>query len=116
MTIPTICKTVKLYSDENGKVSIEQWLQKLDKTFRRVIDSRLARLLLGNYGDFKRINKDIFELRFQIGSGYRIYFAEESDTIVLLLCGGDKKTQKHDIEKAIEYYERYRRIKNDQNI
>ena len=113
MNIGTVCKEVKLYCDENGNEPIKHWLQKLDKSYRRIIDSRMARLLLGNYGDYKRINKDIFELRFQIGSGYRVYFAEEGDIIVLLLCGGDKKTQKRDIEKAIKYYERYRRIKND---
>ena len=49
----------------------------------------------------------VSELRLDFGSGYRIYFAEEGKTVVLLLCGGDKSTQKKDIKKAINYWKDY---------
>jgi putative addiction module killer protein len=70
---------------------------------------------LGHYGDYT-VLKDgggVCELRFMFGKGYRIYFAEDGNRIVLLLTGGDKSTQKKDIEKAKRYWKEY---KYDQNI
>lgn len=55
------------------------------------------------YGDYKIIDNDIKELRFKFGSGYRIYFHETNNTIILLLCAGDKSTQSKDIQTAKEY-------------
>jgi len=49
----------------------------------------------------------LYELRFDFGSGYRVYFGEEGDTVVVLLMGGDKNTQKKDIEKAKIYWKEY---------
>jgi len=97
-------KEVKLFRDSKGKEPFIVWLDKLGNVTRRIIENRIARVLLGNYGDYKRISQDIFELRFQIGSGYRVYFAEDGDTLVIHLSGGDKKTQKRDIEKAKALY------------
>lgn len=113
MNIVTTQKEVRFYCDERGREPVVQWLEKLDQSHRRIIENRFTRLILGNYGDFKRVDKNILELRFHIGSGYRVYFAEEETTVVLLICGGNKKTQKHDIAKAIECFETYKRQKND---
>ena len=68
------------------------------------------RLELGNYGDCKALKGGISELGFKFGSGYRVYFAEDGDKIVILISGGDKSTQTKDIKKAIEYWQEY---KND---
>lgn len=54
----------------------------------------------GNLGDVKTVGQNLFEMRFFFGSGYRVYYTINSKTLVLLLCGGDKSTQKKDIEKA----------------
>ena len=54
----------------------------------------------GNLGDVKTVAQNLFEMRFFFGSGYRIYYTINGETVVLLLCGGDKSTQKKDIEKA----------------
>ena len=54
----------------------------------------------GNLGDVKTVGKNLFEMRFFFGSGYRVYYTINGETLVLLLCGGDKSTQKKDIEKA----------------
>ncbi|MEK6733743.1 MAG: type II toxin-antitoxin system RelE/ParE family toxin [Pseudomonadota bacterium] len=107
--VEIINKEVKLFHDSNGKAPFVNWLEKLDNITRRIIENRMTRLSFGNYGDYKTISQDIFELRFHIGSGYRVYFAEDGDAIVILLLGGDKKTQKRDIEKAKEYYDKYKR-------
>ena len=72
----------------------------MDKSVRQQVDRRIDRLEEGNYGDYKRISNDLFELRFKIGSGYRIYFTESQDVIILILCAGDKSSQSKDIAKA----------------
>ncbi len=68
------------------------------------IDKRLIRLTEDNYGEYKVIDNNISELKFNFGSGYRIYYTEKDNIIIILLCAGDKKTQSKDIEKAKELY------------
>ena len=94
---PRIVKFVKL---ENGEEPCLKWLTSLDKVTKARIKSRLTRLLEGNFGDFKKIDDEISELRFKFGSGYRIYYTEIDNVIVLLINGGDKSTQSKDIAKA----------------
>ena len=55
---------------------------------------------LGNFGDAKPVGAGVFELRFDFGPGYRVYYTERNGEIVVLLAGGDKSTQQQDIEKA----------------
>lgn len=55
---------------------------------------------LGNFGDVKGVGDGVSELRISFGSGYRVYFTQRGDTLVVLLCGGDKSTQTEDITKA----------------
>ncbi len=68
-----------------------------DRKTQLKISERLRRVSLGNLGDYKSIGEGIFELRIDYGAGYRIYFGQEGNKIILLLCGGDKSTQKKDI-------------------
>ncbi len=90
------------YIDDKGKEPIKVWLKTLDATVRKRILLRLERLKDGNFGDFKQINEYLYELRFDIGAGYRIYYTIENEIIVLLINGGDKKSQLKDIKKATE--------------
>lgn len=79
----------------------DAWIDSLkDGTVRSRIALRLARLEMGNFGDHKALGDSLYELRFFFGSGFRIYYTLRGDTIVLLLTGGDKSTQKKDIKKA----------------
>ena len=81
----------------------DSWFEKLKDGSAKVrILARLDCVSLGNFGDAKSINNDISELRFFFGAGYRIYYVIQETTIVLLLNGGDKNSQKKDIEKAKE--------------
>lgn len=64
---------------------------------------------LGNLGEYKILGDNLGELKFKFGSGYRVYFAEFDGEIILLLCGGDKATQKKDIKLANEYLADYLR-------
>ena len=104
----TIKKQIEIYCATNGKKPFISWLESLkDKKFRYRIKERLDRIALGNMGDCKPIAQGVSELRFDFGPGYRVYFGEKNQKMVILLCGGDKSTQDKDIKKAIKYWEDY---------
>ena len=63
---------------------------------------RLERVALGNFGDAKSVGGGVQELRVDYGPGYRVYFTRRGDVVVILLCGGDKRTQDADIKQARE--------------
>jgi putative addiction module killer protein len=71
-----------------------------DQRVRALVASRLDRLAFGNAGDVKPVGSGVSELRIDYGPGYRIYYKRRGETILLLLCGGDKRTQANDIETA----------------
>ena len=78
-----------------------RWLQTLrDQRAVARIQIRIDRLVLGNPGDIKAVGEGVSELRLDFGPGYRIYCAQRGQTLVILLCGGDKSTQGADIAKA----------------
>ena len=66
------------------------------------IEVRIRRLSLGNPGDVKAVGEGVSEMRIDYGPGYRIYFTRRGDTVVILLAGGDKRTQDRDIRTAID--------------
>ena len=101
-------KTVIVYRDEAENEPFTDWLNSLrDPTTRRRILKRLIRLENGYYGDFKFVGDGVNELRFFFGAGYRIYFGEDGDKIVVLLCGGEKNSQHRDIKRAKMYWKEY---------
>ncbi len=93
-------KEIQFFVSENGKCYIKEWLNKLDIQTRAKINVRLVRLSHGAYGDHKRLDSNLSELRFFFAKGYRIYFTEANDKLVLLLNAGDKGSQSKDIKKA----------------
>lgn len=79
----------------------DRWLRKLrDRQGRMRILSRIDRLANGNPGDVKPVGLGILELRLTYGPGYRVYYTQRGNRVVLLLCGGDKSSQQSDITKA----------------
>lgn len=96
-------KQIEIFELDNGKQPLTIWLNSLDKFFHSRILDRFDMIEEGYYGDYKIVNNEIKELRCKFGSGYRIYFHEAGDTILLLINGGDKSTQSKDIEKAKDY-------------
>ena len=81
--------------------SFDRWFKHLkDKTVKNKILARFLRVQNGNFGDIKKINADLFEMRCFFSNGIRIYYAHKQTTIILLLVGGDKSTQSKDIKKA----------------
>lgn len=100
-------KIIKIYQKDNGESPFIDWLESLDITIKHRIQSRLARVAIGNLGEYKLLGDHIHELKFKFGSGYRIYYSELDDVILLLLCAGDKKTQSKDIKMAKDYLRDY---------
>ena len=97
MGITSNKKTLVIYQDNNCKEPLIEWLNSLkDINIKARINNRLRRIEMGNLGDFKSVGEGVFELRFDFGAGYRVYFAEVDNVIVLLLCGGDKNSQSKD--------------------
>ena len=79
----------------------DSWLEKLrDRSGRVHILRRLRRLQNGNPGDTKSIGSGVYELRVNVGPGYRVYYTQRGNLLIVLLCGGDKSTQEGDISRA----------------
>ena len=101
-------KKLIYYQTEDDKEPFVEWFESFkDKVIQARIDTRLERVTNGNYGDHKAVGSGVFELRYHFGSGYRVYFAEDGDTLVLLLTGGDKSSQKKDVELEKVYLQDY---------
>ncbi len=97
-----------LYETANGRCPWREWFDGLkDQKAQAAIDARLLRLQRGNLGDCKGIGAGVSELRVHVGAGCRIYFGQDGDTLVVLLCGGSKGSQKRDIDRARAYWNDY---------
>lgn len=78
-----------------------KWLKNLKDSIAKIaIARRIVRMEDGNFGDSKSVGNKVFELRIDVGKGYRIYFTNKDSKIVFLLVGGDKSSQNKDIETA----------------
>lgn len=81
----------------------DRWLAQIsDRMTARRIQARIDRAEDGHFGDYRHISDRVFEMRLHFGPGYRIYFFQKGERIVVLLGGGDKTTQAKDISKAVE--------------
>ena len=101
--------TLEYYLDERDKAPFIEWLEALrDRTGVARIIVRLDRVHIGNFGRVEPVGSGVSELKIDYGPGYRVYFAMTGKTVVLLLIGGDKSTQKRDIETAKSYWQRYK--------
>ena len=85
-----------------------EWMASLrDRRAAAVIRARLNRVRLGNFGDSKPVGGGVEELRIDFGPGYRIYFGRHGSVIVVILCGGSKKSQSKDIITAPKYWKEF---------
>lgn len=83
--------------------TFEAWISNLkDRHAQLRVNARIRRLSMGNPGDVKPVGSGVSEMRIDYGPGYRVYFMRRGRTVVVLLCGGDKRTQDSDIKLALE--------------
>jgi putative addiction module killer protein len=98
---------ILLYRD-GGSTPFLDWLASLkDARTVGIVRARLNRIRLGNFGDCKAVGRGVEELRIDFGPGYRLYYGRKGLSVVVLLCGGDKRTQARDIQTAQKYWKEY---------
>ena len=107
-------KSLMLYHVPDGRAPFQEWFESLrDEKGKGIINARLGRVRVGNLGDCKSVGEGVLELRVNFGSGYRVYLGQDGQTLVILLSGGDKKSQRKDIQNALEYWADYRRRRSE---
>lgn len=98
------------YRTTAGEEPVTDWLASLsDKRVQAKMRIRLLRVAAGNFGDVEPVGEGVFELREHLGAGYRVYYGRHGRTVVILLCGGTKRTQTADIKTAKEYWTDWKR-------
>jgi putative addiction module killer protein len=95
------------YVDAAGRIPFRDWLDGLDVTTRARVQARILRFETGNLGDHKEVGSGVWEARLDFGPGYRVYFGRRGRELVLLLTGGDKKSQRKDLRRARELWRDY---------
>jgi putative addiction module killer protein len=93
------------YFKLNNRTPFLDWISGIDAQNKARVLKALERLREGNFSSCKYLGGGLVEMRLFFASGYRVYFTEMDGTIIIILTGGDKKTQKKDIEKARKYLE-----------
>jgi len=102
--------TIREYLTPDGRSPFRDWQDALDVSMQARIQARVLRFETGNLGDQKAIGGGVWEARLAFGPGYRIYFGKEQRTVVLLLLGGDKASQRRDIRQAQRLWADYREV------
>lgn len=99
---------VRNYRTRDGKEPFKKWFYSLkDKKAIGAIRKRINSLTLGNLGDYDGVGEGVIELRIRYGPGYRLYCGMKGNTLIIMLCGGDKSSQQKDIKRAKEYWHDY---------
>ena len=103
-----VVRQIKYFVKENGKSPFEDWFNKLDSPVQAVVARVIQRVAKGEAKkSIKALKNRIFEIRIPKGPGYRVYFTEDKESLMILLLGGDKKTQSRNIDKAKKYWRDY---------
>ena len=105
-------KRIDYYVTDNGKAPFLDWINRLDIKSQIIIDRFIQRVAQGGAKkSIKNLKDGVFEIKIPYLSGFRVYFGEDDDNIIVLLIGGDKKTQSRDIKKAKKYWSYYAKQK-----
>src|SRR4030065_2495274 len=97
------------YQGRDGGEPPTEWMRRLrDRQAYAHVLARLNRLENGNFGQCRALKCGVWELKIDHGPGYRVYYGQAGKTVLLLLCGGDKRSQQADIERAAEDWKDFR--------
>ena len=99
------------YRTTDGHVPYSEWLGDLNDSTAGRVSAYVDRMRLGNFGRSEPVGQGVSELKLDFGPGYRVYYIRDGQTVVILLCGGDKGSQRADIRQAQEFAADYRRRK-----
>jgi putative addiction module killer protein len=101
-------REIKKLELQNGLVPFDEWFDSLrDKKMQAAVDTRVARVRAGNFGDVKPVGAGVFEMRVPLGSGLRVYYGLHGRQVVVLLGGGEKRSQSRDIRRAQELWQQF---------
>ncbi len=102
---------IEKYVLPNGICPYDEWYSEQSREDQLMIDSRLTRVIQGTFGEINTVGGGVFEFKFRKGRAIRIYYTKIGLRIILLLVGGDKRTQSRDIAKAREWLEAFKKEK-----
>ena len=108
-------KKIIYYKSIDGHCPYDEWLNSLDYKTKAIVENRIERIQDGLYGDHKKLsNSSLSELRFFIGKGYRVYYRDLTNVLIIIVAGSNKQDQKQVIKKAQKYLQDFfERNKND---
>src|SRR5436305_3517375 len=102
---------IREYIDRQGNSSYAAWFNSLNAQAAAKVTTALTRLALGNFSNVKGVGSGVFEYKIDFGPGYRVYFGKDGERLVILLGGGAKKRQQHDIHTALTNWQDYKQRK-----
>jgi len=101
---------IRYYITGDGEKPVLSWLDEMrDRIARANIARRIARIELNLFGDTRSVGDGVWEMKIDVGPGYRVYYAQSGKELILLLCGGDKRNQTQDIRTAKHYWEDWKK-------
>ena len=102
---------IQSYITEEGIEPFTKWFNKLNAIAAAKVSTALYRMELGNYSNVKSLGEGIYEYKIDFGPGYRVYFGQDGEELVILVGGGSKKQQDKDIKMAKYYWQEYKLAK-----
>lgn len=97
-------KQIIYYKTVDGRCPFDEWISTLDNKNKSIIDNRIERLMDGLYGDHRKLSNSLLsELRFFVGKGYRIYYKDLTNVVIIIVAGSDKGNQNRIIKQAEKY-------------
>jgi putative addiction module killer protein len=105
---------IRYYVASDGKQPFAAWFADLEAAARAKVTRAIVRLEHGNFSNVKSVGEGVFEYRIDFGPGYRVYFGQDGQTLVILLTGGTKKRQQRDIDAAHTYWQDYKQSRRGQ--
>ena len=101
------------YVSRDGKNHFGEWLRGQTSRIRARVQSRIDRVMVGNFGDHRGLGQGVSELRIHTGPGYRVYYGRDGNDLVIVLAGGTKRRQAGDIARAQTLWREYKQEKRD---
>ena len=102
---------IRYYVVTGGQQPFAEWFSDLETAARAKVTRAIIRLEQGNFSNVKSVGEGVFEYKIDFGPGYRVYFGQDGQTLVILLTGGTKKRQQREIEAAHAYWRAYKASK-----